>query len=313
MGRFISACDGKREKKKQMQQRYIFSGQNVQLSAEIAELLADGRYLQLLRQSSTMTKRVDFAHEVVRESFNTCPYEFYWHSDIPSKANKLVCLFPNHEDRTNDAKHVLYADRFWSLASLNKQINKRFRASLDHTEGGGGSIKFAVCYGKHVYVCIGITGTIYLLWARHVNRTNHGNVPNTLFHDVPVIVNMTGSARVRCIYILRDEVLEDADLLRIPITTESPTFLQDGDVDLFVCEVRDAPLPASDQQQQQMGGGGMALRQQGHTLMTRRAALARVLSPTPQLQKRQQGVLVDEVSADWEQNAQVDLQLIQGE
>lgn len=291
-------------------QRYIFSGQNVQLSSEITQLLDEGRYLQLLRQpgaagGSSSVKRVDFAHEVVRESFNTCPYEFYWHSEIPAKANRLVCLFPNHEDRTSERKHVLHVDHFWSLSSLNKQINKRFRASLDHTEGGGGSIKFAVCYGKHVYVCTGITGTIYLLWARHVNRTNHGNVPNTLFHDVPVIVNMTGSARVRCIYILREEVLEDADLLRIPITTESPTFLQDGDVDLFVCEVRDGPAAAPP--------GVTLMHQEGHTLMTRRAALARVLAPTPQLQKRQQGVLVDEVSADWEQNAQVDLQLIQSE
>lgn len=289
------------------QQRYLINGQGVQLCDEITEHLNDGRYLQLIRQNG-LVKQVDFAHEVVRESFNTCPYEFYWHSDIPAGANKLVCLFPNHKNRTSERKHVLHVDKYWSLSSLNKEINERFEASLEHTDGGGGSIKFAVCYGKHVYICSGIKGTIYLLWARHVNRTNHGNVPNTLFQDVPVIVNMTGSARVRCIYILRDEVLEDTDLLRIPITVDSPTFLQDRDVDLFVCEVRDGPFrdePAASK------ADAMELRQKGFTLMTRRAALARILSPTPQLQKRQQGVLVDEVSADWEQNAQVDLQLIQ--
>lgn len=294
----------------EMQRRYLITGQGVRLCAEIVELLASGRYLQLLRQvGSPLVKRVDFSHEVVRESFNTCPYEFFWHTSIPSGANQLVCLFPNHEDRDNERKHVLYVDKCWSLATLNKQINKRFKASLEHTEGGGGSVKFAVCYGKHVFICSGIVGTIYLLWARHVNRTNHGNVPNTLFNDVPVIVNMTGSARVRCIYILREEILEDTDLLRIPITMDSPTFLQDGDTDLFVCEVRDGPL----QEEHRTPGDAMTLRQQGFALMTRKAALARVLSPTPQLQKRQQGTLVDEVSADWEQNAQVDLQLIQTE
>lgn len=290
-----------------MKQRYLITGQGVALCDEITEHLNDGRYLQLIRQNG-LVKQVDFAHEVVRESFNTCPYEFYWHSEIPSGANKLVCLFPNHKDRTNERKHVLHVNKFWSLSSLNKQINARFEASLDHTDGGGGSIKFAVCYGKHVYICSGIKGTIYLFWARYVNRTNHGNVPNTLFQDVPVIVNTTGSARVRCIYILRDEVLEDTDLLRIPITVDSPKFFQDRDVDLFVCEVRDTPFrdePASTK------ADAVELRQKGFTLMTRRAALARILSPTPQLQKRQQGVLVDEVSADWEQNAQVELQLIQ--
>jgi hypothetical protein len=163
-------------------------------------------------------------------------------------------------------------------------------------------------------VCVGITGTLYLLWARHVNRTNHGNVPNTLFNDVPVLVNMTGAARVRGIYILREEILEDADLLRIPITAESPTFLQDGDVDLFVCEVRDMAQPL-----EPTGpvGDSITLRQKGFTRLTQRAALARILSPTPQLQRHQQGTGtsfgLDEVSADWEQNAYVDLQLLHKE
>jgi hypothetical protein len=284
--------------------RYVVTGSGVHLCQEIKDALEGGRYLQLVRNvPNTLAKKIDFVHEVVRESFNTCPYEFYWRDDIPSGASEVVCLFPNHEERDDERKQVLHASSFWSLSSLNKQINKRFKASLEHTDGGG-SIRFAVCYGKHVYILNGISGTIYLLWARHVNRTNHGNVPNTLFHDVPVIVNMNGSARVRGIYILREEILEDAELLRIPITVESPVFLQDGDVDLFVCEVRDGADATATTTTHPIIGVDE------YTLVTRKMALARVLAPTPQLQKRQQHLQEDEVSADWEQNSNVDVQLL---
>lgn len=294
-----------------METRFVINGQGVCLSKEITESLESGRYLQLVKSGEkALVKKIDFAHELVRESFNTCPYEIMWHTTIPNgKANELVCLFPNHEDRANEQKHVLKVKSYWSLSSLNKQINKRFKASLDHTDSGH-AIKFAICYGQHVYVCSGISGNIYLFWARHINRTNHGNTPNTLFHDVPCIVNTTGNMRVRGLYILRDQVLEDADLLRVPLMEGSPVFLQDDDVDLFVCEVRDTPLQG---EEEIAGADPITLRQKGYSLMTRKAAMARILSPTPQLQKQQQnsaGCLTDGISADWEHNAYVDLQLI---
>lgn len=291
------------QQQQQQQLRCIINGKDVCLSKEITEYLESGRYMQLIH--GTMVKTIDFSQDVVREAFNTCPYEILWHSNIPSNAaaRNVVCLFPNHEDRLVESKHVLYASSYWSLTSLNKEINERFKVSLHHTDGGG-TIKFVVCYGKHVYICSGIIGTIYLLWARHINRTNHGNVPNTLFHDVPVIVNMTGSAQVRGIYILREEILEDAELLRIPIMKDSPVFLKDKDADLYVCEVRDVFVPET-------GADAITLHQLGHSLITRKAAMARILAPTPQLQRHQQRQgLTEEASVDWEQNAFVDLQLI---
>lgn len=292
-----------------------FDGQ-VHLGEPIVKALKDGRHLQLLQKNGGTLQRirqdVDFSHELVRESFLTYPYEIMWHCHIPQNANDLVCFFPNHEARGDERAQVLYVNTYWkrSLANLNKEINRRFKASLDYTEQGGRT-KFAVAYGAHVYVCTGIAGNIYLLWAEHVNRTNHGNVPNTLYHDVPVIVNTNGRGSVIGLYILPAVVREDWDLLRIPITSDSPVFIMPKDADLFVCEVRDDVRPLA-VAETPGGADPVVLAANGQCLATRKEALARILARTPSLQKQEQRHrnASEDTSVDWEHAGHVDLELI---
>lgn len=287
----------------------------VHLSAPIVAALREGRQIQLLQKTGPEAQRirqdVDFSHELVRESFLTYPYEIMWHCHIPRNANEVVCLFPNHESRNDERAQILYVKDYWSwsLASLNKELNRRFKASLDYTEQGGRT-KFAVAYGAHVYVCAGIAGNIYLFWAAHVNRTNHGNVPNTLYHDVPVIVNTNGRGSVIGLYILPPIVREEWDLVRIPITADSPVFMMPKDADLFVCEVRDDVRPVASETQG--GADPVVLAANGQCLATRKEALARILARTPNLQKQEQRHrnASEDTSVDWEHAGQVDLELI---
>lgn len=282
----------------------------VPLHEDIERMLADGRHMDLLRSGPPIVRHVDFAHAIVRESFNTCPYEIMWDTGIPKRANQVVCLFPNHENRTSERHHVLRASGYWWLSSFNKELNRRFKASLNHTESAG-SVRFAVCYGRHVYVCDGIQGHIYILWARYVNRTNHGNRPNTLFTDVPCIVNTDGCHVVTGLYILRERIEEDADLIRVPIEQHSPSFIMPKNANLFVCEVR-VDVQNEGAANAVTSNDPVSLNDKGYTLLTQKQALARITAPTPALQRQEQGQLdPDGVSADFEHMGQVDLGIIQ--
>lgn len=284
------------------------NGGGAALHDDIQQMLNDGRHIQLLRSSGATVKKVDFASAIVRELWNTCPYEIMWHTGIPSGAADVVCLFPNHEQRNSVRKQVLYAKRFWWLSSLNKEINRRLKASVTHDEAGG-TTRLAVCYGRHVFICDGLQGNAYLLWARYINRANHGNVPNTLFYDVPVLVNTNGLCVITGLYILRDHVKDDADLVRVPLTQDSPKFLMPKDVDLFVCEVRKTRAHDS---AVETNANPLALHDRGYALLTRKQALARVLARTPELHRQQQNLTnPDGVSADFEHSAFVDMSLIQ--
>lgn len=290
-----------------------FDGQ-VRLGEPIVKALQEGRHLQLLQKNAGRIRQdVDFSHDLVRESFLTFPYEIMWHSHIPRNANELVCLFPNHEARNDERAQVLHVQTYWSgsLARLNKEVNRRFKASLDYTEQGGRT-KFAVAYGSHVYVCNGIAGNIYLIWAAHVNRTNHGNVPNTLYHDVPVIVNTNGRGSIIGLYIIPAIVREEWDLVRVPITADSPVFMMAKDADLFVCEVRDDLRPLIAAENGTTGADPVVLASTGQCLATRKEALARILARTPNLQKQEQHHrhASEDTSVDWEHAGHVDIEMI---
>lgn len=287
--------------------RYVNGG--AALQGDIVQMLNDGRHVQLLKSGDKTVKRVDFARAIVREQWNTCPYEIMWHTCIPPNASDVVLLFPNHEQRNSVSKQVLYARKYWWLSSLNKEINRRLKASVPHTESAG-STRLAVCYGKHVFICEGIQGNAYLLWARYINRANHGNVPNTLFYDVPVLVNTNGRCVITGLYILRDQVQDDADLVRVPLTSESPKFLMPKSEDLFVCEVRETSRVRHDPALE-TDANPLALQSQGYALLTRKQALARVLSPTPELHRQQQNLTSpDGVSVDFEHSVFVDMSLV---
>jgi hypothetical protein len=211
----------------------------VELLPEIAQKIESGNHLDLLiHQRGRMVQAVDFYSEVVREAHIMGSYQIYLSHKTPPDRH-VICLFPNLPP---GAKDVIKSKDYRYLSSLNKDINASFEKSLENTDVMG-TVKFVVCYGQHMYVCKKITGTIYIVWASHVNRTNAGNVSNTIFTNVPIIINMDGQARFKALFILKASVQNVTDLTRIPITQTNPKILFNKDVPLFVCEVRTA-VPA---------------------------------------------------------------------
>ena len=195
------------------------------LSPEIASLINTGDLHNLFfgKYSARHVKTIDF--------FSPSPSEDQFRNRhiihlCESKENNVICLFPNHSD---PKKQVLDVSSFYRLSSLNKEINNRLREPVDSSK-----IVLAFAYGQHVYVCKLITGTVYLVWAKFINRINAGNVANTPYRNVPLIINCDGHYVVKGIYILRPKVTHENDLLRLPITKGNPLIFQDGVI--FVCE-----------------------------------------------------------------------------
>ncbi len=150
------------------------------------------------------------------------------------KSHPIICFFPNHK---SEKRQVIKSSSFFLLSSFSKALNETFEQSLDATEMSG-STKFAVCYGKHIFICHGISGTIYLFWATHVNRTNVGNVANTIYNNVPILFNLDGQGHVKAVFILKANVQDESDLDRLPITHDNPKLYFNKEIPLFVCEVK---------------------------------------------------------------------------
>ncbi len=207
-----------------------------ELSPEIASKIEAGSQLDLLyHQRGGIVQVVDFFSETVREVHISGAYQIMISSKIlATKKQDVICLFPNHRV---EKKQVVKASDYTYLSSLNKDINAAFSASLEKTDVSD-RIKFAVCYGKHVFICKDISGTIYLAWASHINRTNIGNVANTIYTNVPIILNLDGQARIKALFILKPVIRDEAELERVPITHSNPQLLYNKDQSIFVCEVR---------------------------------------------------------------------------
>jgi len=212
----------------------------IHLSPDIKKHIERGEHLKLLIGSAgKIVQQVDFKNEVISETYTSSGmYQLFLSTEIPKK-QELYCLFPNHRV---EKKQLLRVSDYFNLSSLNKDINAAFSASLDETTLYGG-IKIAVCYGRHVFVCREISGTVYIVWASHVNKTNAGNVASTLYYNVPVILNFDGQTRLKGLFILKDAISDSSELERIPITKNSLKLLFPTNKSLFVCEVKAEPPP----------------------------------------------------------------------
>jgi hypothetical protein len=236
----------------------------VPLNPFIAKKLADGSHLDLLiHQQQDIVQTVDFSTNTVRQVYSSNLYSIYFTSS-PDKLRPVTVLFPNHKVEN---KQVLQSQNYTFLASFNKDLNDALEASLVSTDALG-SIQLAVCYGKHIYICKAISGTVYVLWASDITRTNGANVANTLYQKVPVLVNMDGQARVKAVFILKPVVSDESDLDRLPVTQTNPKLLFNKDKPLFVCEVKPQILPSIDD-------NGSIIQ-----TVSRREALAIVTAPT---------------------------------
>ena len=231
------------------------------LHKDVVAAIEAKRHLEIFTHSrGRILQPIDFQHGVVADGFNAGHYCLMLDDSIADakKHGEVVCLLPNHGDAS---KQVIRSGAYTYLDSFNRDLNDRFRESIEFTDGVG-TIKLAVCFGNHVFVCKGLTGTAYIVWARYINYTNHANVASQIHSHVPLIINKDGKMITKGIYILKANVQDQADLARIPITKHSPELLFPMKRSIFVAEVRT-----------------QLLQPKKISTLSHKAALARVLSP----------------------------------
>ena len=181
-------------------------------------------------------QEVDFFYEAPsRDMFGSC-YTLMLSADIPKKyENDVVCIFPNCR---NPKKRFLEAKNYRSLSSMNIDINAIIGDSLENTAAGG-AVKFAVAFGEHVFIAKSIVGTVYIVWATYVQRTNPGNVANTVATNWPFIMNFDGHMRPKGFFMLKTKISDpDNDLRLMPIAFKNPQLIYPK-APIFVCEVRE--------------------------------------------------------------------------
>jgi hypothetical protein len=252
-------------------------GGGAPLSPYIVTHLENGSHLDLvIRQhryagtNGNAVHAVDFTRNQVPQVYQNNLYSLYLSSALPSKRllNEVACIFPN----ARDSVAVVRSSSYTWLSSFNKAVNGALEASL-HATDTTGNVKLAVCYGQHVFTCIGITGTVYIVWAEYINKTNPGRVANTIYNNVPVLLNLDGQGRFKAAFILK-AVVRDAttsgDLDRLPITHNNPRILFPKDTPLFVCEAPLIPRPHAD------SAAAAAAANGGLTFMSRSEALAQM-------------------------------------
>jgi hypothetical protein len=89
-----------------------------------------------------------------------------------------------------------------------------------------------------VFICSGIRGTVYIIWADYINRSNNGNVSNAVYRNVPLVFCCDGQGHVTSIFVLKPLVSEPSDLERMPICQGNPQLMFNVCDNLFVCEKR---------------------------------------------------------------------------
>lgn len=211
----------------------------------ISDMLASGSYLELINdQRGGRVRTVNFYDSLVRETFQECRYKVLLDEKLGSLVSRpasggpgnkpLTCIFPNTKRAGSE---IISSTAYRSLDAFNHAINDAFLASIATTDTAG-AVKLAVCYGDHVYVCKDISDTVYIVWASHVMRTNVGHVANTLYANVPLLINMDGKMRTKSIFVLKEHVQDRSDCDRMPITAGSPVLCYRSGTCPFVREVR---------------------------------------------------------------------------
>lgn len=211
---------------------------DVKLARHIVDAITTGTICNMLRSRDTndCVRSVDFSEGSPAQDPFGYGYTIDVSSSFPSKRDALTCIFPNHKV---EKKRVLKSDKYWYGTSYNVDVNGCISESLEHTELGG-TIKLAVAYGDHIYVCKNITGTVYILWAT-VNRKNPGNVPCTHFIDQPLLFNLDGQGKLKAVYLIRAEMEHERDVTLLPLAYMNPVLLW-PEKPVFVCETRPAKM-----------------------------------------------------------------------
>lgn len=186
----------------------------------------------------SITKTVDFSANALRRSA-AVKYTIDVAGTFPKKRNDLVCFFPTHHDEKlqvlQSSSYGGYLLNRGTIGQMNKELNTRLVESSQRLMNGLESVRIGIGYGKHLYKCSRLEGTLYVLWAT-INRENIGNVKNTTL-DCAILMNMDGWGRVKGIFLLKEQIEHEDDLLLLPLKQGNPKFMWPKE-DIFVCEKR---------------------------------------------------------------------------
>ena len=197
------------------------------LNEAIAELLAQENVEQLLRNRRVRT--VDFGPRPLRDDSGT-RYTIQLSAEL-STPSPVVCAFRRVPA---GSKRILWSSSYFRLASFNKELNSRLLASIEQPE-------VAIAYGNTVYDCIGVTGTLYVVWSVAVQRVNAGNRANAPLQNVPLVINCDGELRIKGIFMLEPD-MEQPHVRLLPHAQGNPIIQYPGSA-IFVCDVPAPPPP----------------------------------------------------------------------
>jgi hypothetical protein len=139
--------------------------------------------------------------------------------------NEAAFTFLTHPDPDHQ---VIYPHQYTSYQDLGRDINARLREGTSPDD-----IPRMVVITRHqIFPLWGITGTVYVNWAKTVTRSVVGSEePPLEMHNVPVLLELTGQMQVRSLVLL-DACFTPGpvDLHRVKMLFPSTT------VSLFPCE-----------------------------------------------------------------------------
>jgi hypothetical protein len=201
------------------------------------DIVEDGNIMRLFvgTQSPSLVRTINFATDPPKADFMHNQYRILLEDGFPEKKEDLVCIFPNHPIKS---KRFLQLCHYRNRDDFNKELNQRFTLSPEYTEQFK-EHRFLVLYGSHCYVCKGITGSIYIVWATQITKINKSNAASIPYTNVPLIMNCDRQASVKSLYILRPQIEnKPIDLSLMPKAAGNPKFMYDKRFSPFVCETR---------------------------------------------------------------------------
>jgi len=203
----------------------------------LSDIVEDGNIMRLFvgTQCTSLLRTINFAITPPKADFMHNQYRVLLEDGFPGKREDLVCIFPNHPVKS---KRFLQLCHYNNRDKFNKELNKRFSESPECTEQFK-EHRFLVLYGSHCYICKGITGSIYVVWATQITRINKSNAASIPYTNVPMIMNCDRQASIKSLYILRPQIEnKPLDLSLMPKTVGNPKFMYDKRFSPFVCETR---------------------------------------------------------------------------
>lgn len=199
--------------------------------------------LFLSNQANSALRVIDFAREAPTHDFQHNTYRIMLHDALPIKegVENVVCVFPGH---SNKSKRLLCSKDYGKdRDGFNLELNERFLATPEWDEVYKDK-RLLVLYGSHCYLCKGITGSVYIVWAEYVTRINAGNTASIPFKHVPIIMNCNRKYGIKAMYILKPSIANTpVELSLMPRAPGNPRLLYNTRYSPFVCEMRPDEIP----------------------------------------------------------------------